>query len=71
MERTKILKDFKNLLDTHFQTALHHLLLRPTMAKNSISPIFSKERMNYQQNDLPNKLDYSVKKPWEIAHLDT
>ncbi|MCK0144207.1 3'-5' exonuclease [Arenibacter sp. F26102] len=67
-EESKILKDFKNLLDTHFNRP-HHLLCGHN-GKEFDFPYIAR-RMIINKIDLPNKLDLFGKKPWEIAHLDT
>lgn len=67
-EEPKILKDFKNLLDTHFNRP-HHLLCGHN-GKEFDFPYIAR-RMIINRVELPNKLDLFGKKPWEIAHLDT
>lgn len=67
-EEKKILKDFANLLDTHFNGAQH--LLCGHNAKEFDFPFIAR-RMIINQIAIPNKLNLFGKKPWEIAHLDT
>jgi len=67
-EEPKILKDFKNLLDTHFNRP-HHLLCGHN-GKEFDFPYIAR-RMIINRVDLPSKLNLYGKKPWEIAHLDT
>jgi len=67
-EESIILKDFKNLLDTHFNRP-HHLLCGHN-GKEFDFPYIAR-RMIINKINLPTKLDLFGKKPWEIAHLDT
>lgn len=67
-EEKKILKDFANLLDTHFNGAQH--LLCGHNAKEFDFPFIAR-RMIINQIAIPNKLNLFGKKPWEIPHLDT
>jgi len=63
-----ILKDFKKLLDNHFNKT-HHLLCGHN-AKEFDFPFIAR-RMIIHQIELPEKLNLFGKKPWEIPHLDT
>ncbi|RTE54946.1 3'-5' exonuclease [Arenibacter aquaticus] len=67
-EEKKLLMDFKNLLDTHFNGP-HHLLCGHN-GKEFDFPYIAR-RMIINSIDLPHKLDLFGKKPWEIPHLDT
>lgn len=67
-EETKILKDFKNLLDTHFNRP-HHVLCAHN-GKEFDFPFIAR-RMIINRIDLPAKLNLFGKKPWEVPHLDT
>ena len=67
-EEKKILKDFANLLDTHFNGAQH--LLCGHNAKEFDFPFIAR-RMIINQIAIPSKLNLFGKKPWEIPHLDT
>ena len=67
-EEKELLKDFKNLLDTHFN-APHHLLCGHN-GKEFDFPYIAR-RMIINSMSLPHKLDLFGKKPWEIPHLDT
>ncbi len=64
----KILKDFNNLLNNHFNQPQH--LLCGHNAKEFDIP-FMARRMIINQIAIPNKLNLFGKKPWEIPHLDT
>lgn len=63
-----ILKDFKNLLDTHFFRANH--LLCAHNGKEFDFPYIAR-RMIIHNIELPEKLNLFGKKPWEVPHLDT
>lgn len=63
-----ILRDFKSLLDTHFNQAKH--LLCAHNGKEFDFPFIAR-RMIINQIELPNKLNLFGKKPWEVKHLDT
>lgn len=63
-----LLKDFKNLLDTHFNGPRH--LLCGHNGKEFDFPYIAR-RMIINGIRLPNKLDLFGKKPWEVPHLDT
>lgn len=67
-EEPKILKDFKELLDNHFNKPQH--LLCAHNGKEFDFPFIAR-RMIIHQIPLPEKLNLFGKKPWEIAHLDT
>lgn len=64
----KILKDFKSLLETHFNRP-HHLLCAHN-GKEFDFPFIAR-RMLIHRIDLPFKLNLFGKKPWEVPHLDT
>ncbi|AZJ34444.1 3'-5' exonuclease [Tenacibaculum singaporense] len=64
----KLLIDFKNLLDTHFNHPNH--LLCAHNGKEFDFPYIAR-RMIINQIELPNKLNLFGKKPWEVPHLDT
>ena len=67
-EETKLLKEFKNLLITHFSSSKH--LLCGHNAKEFDFPYIAR-RMIIHGIELPYKLNLFGKKPWEIPHLDT
>lgn len=67
-EETQLLKDFKNLLNTHFNQAKH--LLCAHNGKEFDFPYIAR-RMLIHGIALPYKLDLFGKKPWEVPHLDT
>ncbi|WP_306351368.1 3'-5' exonuclease [Flavobacterium sp. '19STA2R22 D10 B1'] len=67
-EEKKILNDFKNLLNNHFNQPQH--LLCGHNAKEFDFPYIAR-RMIINQISIPNKLNLFGKKPWEIAHIDT
>lgn len=67
-DEKKILKDFSNLLNNHFNQAQH--LLCGHNAKEFDIPFIAR-RMIINQMKLPDKLNLFGKKPWEIPHLDT
>jgi len=67
-EEAQLLKEFKNLLETHFNQAKH--LLCGHNAKEFDFPYIAR-RMLINTIKLPYKLDLFGKKPWEIPHLDT
>jgi uncharacterized protein YprB with RNaseH-like and TPR domain len=67
-EETKILKDFKNLLITHFSQNKH--LLCAHNGKEFDFPYIAR-RMIINKIELPYKLNLFGKKPWEVPHLDT
>lgn len=63
-----ILKDFKNLLISHFSEAKH--LLCAHNGKEFDFPYIAR-RMIIHSIELPYKLNLFGKKPWEVPHLDT
>lgn len=67
-EESKLLKEFKNLLNTHFNSSKH--LLCGHNAKEFDFPYIAR-RMIIHGIELPYKLNLFGKKPWEIPHLDT
>ena len=67
-EEIKILKDFKNLLLSHFSQAKH--LLCAHNGKEFDFPYIAR-RMIVHAIELPYKLNLFGKKPWEVPHLDT
>jgi len=67
-EEHKLLTDFKNLLETHFNRP-HHLLCAHN-GKEFDFPYIAR-RMIILGIDIPFKLNLFGKKPWEIPHLDT
>ena len=67
-DEKKILNDFINLLNNHFNQPQH--ILCGHNAKEFDIPFIAR-RMIINQIAIPNKLDLFGKKPWEIPHLDT
>ncbi len=67
-DEVKLLKDFKNLLQEHFNQAKH--LLCGHNGKEFDFPYIAR-RMLINGIRLPYKLDLFGKRPWEIPHLDT
>jgi len=67
-DEAKILIDFKNLLDSHYNKPYHVLCAHN--GKEFDFPYIAR-RMIINQIKLPEKLNLFGKKPWEIAHLDT
>lgn len=67
-EEKKILLDFSNLLNNHFNLAQH--VICGHNAKEFDIPFIAR-RMIINQMNLPQKLNLFGKKPWEIPHLDT
>ncbi|WP_425076479.1 3'-5' exonuclease [Psychroserpens sp. S379A] len=67
-DEIKILKDFKNLLITHFSQAKN--LLCAHNGKEFDFPYIAR-RMIIHNIELPYKLNLFGKKPWEVPHLDT
>lgn len=63
-----LLKDFKNLLISHFSQAKH--LLCAHNGKEFDFPYIAR-RMIINNIELPYKLNLFGKKPWEVPHLDT
>ena len=67
-EEVKLLKDFKNLLNSHFSLPKH--LLCGHNGKEFDFPYIAR-RMIIHGIGLPYKLNLFGKKPWEVPHLDT
>lgn len=67
-DEIKILRDFKNLLMSHFSEAKH--LLCAHNGKEFDFPYMAR-RMIIKNIELPHKLNLFGKKPWEVPHLDT
>ena len=67
-EEKKLLQDFANLLNTHFNGPNH--VLCGHNAKEFDFPFIAR-RMIINQVKIPNKLNLMGKKPWEVPHLDT
>lgn len=67
-DEKKLLQDFANLLNTHFNHP-HHVLCAHN-GKEFDFPYIAR-RMIINQIAIPSKLNLFGKKPWEIAHLDT
>ena len=67
-EESKLLRDFKNLLNTHFKNPKN--LLCAHNGKEFDFPYIAR-RMIIHGINLPYKLDLFGKKPWEVPHLDT
>lgn len=67
-EEPDILKEFKSLLETHFNRP-HHLLCAHN-GKEFDFPYIAR-RMIILGIDIPQKLNLFGKKPWEVPHLDT
>ena len=67
-EEVKILKDFKNLLISHFSETKH--LLCAHNGKEFDFPYIAR-RIIINNIELPYKLNLFGKKPWEVPHLDT
>ena len=67
-EEPTLLKDFKNLLISHFSQAKH--LLCAHNGKEFDFPYIAR-RMIINTIELPYKLNLFGKKPWEVPHLDT
>ncbi|TNJ47233.1 3'-5' exonuclease [Tamlana fucoidanivorans] len=67
-DELKILNDFKNLLESHFNQTKH--LLCAHNGKEFDFPYIAR-RMIIHNIELPTKLNLFGKKPWEVAHLDT
>ena len=67
-EEPKLLKDFNNLLNNHFNGPQH--VLCGHNAKEFDIPFLAR-RMIINQIPIPDKLNLFGKKPWEITHLDT
>jgi len=67
-DEQKLLRDFSNLLNTHFSSDKH--LLCAHNGKEFDFPYIAR-RLLINQLSLPSALDIAGKKPWEINHLDT
>ncbi len=67
-DEKKILHDFINLLNNHFNQPQH--VLCGHNAKEFDIPFIAR-RMIINQISIPSKLNLFGKKPWEIPHLDT
>ncbi len=67
-EEKKILLDFNNLLNNHFDGSQN--ILCGHNAKEFDFPFIAR-RMIINNVSIPNKLNLFGKKPWEIQHLDT
>ncbi len=67
-DEPKLLKEFKNLVTTHFSGSKH--LLCGHNAKEFDFPYIAR-RMIIHAIELPYKLNLFGKKPWEVPHLDT
>ena len=67
-DEKKILNDFINLLNNHFNQPNN--VLCGHNAKEFDLPFIAR-RMIINDIDIPNKLNLFGKKPWEIPHLDT
>ncbi|MBU3820712.1 3'-5' exonuclease [Flavobacteriaceae bacterium XHP0103] len=67
-DEVTILKDFKNLLISHFSETKH--LLCAHNGKEFDFPYIAR-RMIINNIELPYKLNLFGKKPWEVPHLDT
>jgi uncharacterized protein YprB with RNaseH-like and TPR domain len=67
-EEKKILHDFSNLMNNHFNQPQH--VLCGHNAKEFDIPFIAR-RMIINQIPIPNKLNLFGKKPWEVPHLDT
>lgn len=67
-DEVKILKDFNNLLTSHFNQTKH--LLCAHNGKEFDFPYIAR-RMIINNIELPEKLNLFGKKPWEVPHLDT
>lgn len=67
-EETTLLKEFKTLLQTHFNKPQH--LLCAHNGKEFDFPYIAR-RMIIHGISLPFKLDLFGKKPWQVPHLDT
>lgn len=67
-EEPKLLKDFNNLINNHFNQPQH--LLCGHNAKEFDIPFLAR-RMIINNIPIPDKLNLFGKKPWEIPHLDT
>ncbi len=67
-DEVKILKDFSNLINNHFNQPQH--LMCGHNAKEFDFPFIAR-RMIINGVPIPSKLNLIGKKPWEVPHLDT
>lgn len=67
-EEAKILKDFSNLLNNHFNQPQH--ILCGHNSKEFDFPFIAR-RLIIHSLPIPQKLNLFGKKPWEVPHLDT
>ena len=67
-DESKILNDFSNLINNHFNLPQH--ILCGHNSKEFDLPFIAR-RMIINQIKLPEKLNLFGKKPWEVPHLDT
>lgn len=67
-DEKQLLKDFKLLLETHFNQPQHVLCAHN--GKEFDFPYISR-RMIIHGIQIPSKLNLMGKKPWEVPHLDT
>jgi uncharacterized protein YprB with RNaseH-like and TPR domain len=67
-DEKKILNDFSNLINNHFNQPQH--LLCGHNAKEFDFPFIAR-RMIINGIEIPQKLDLFGKKPWEVPHIDT
>lgn len=67
-DEIQLLKDFKSLLETHFNRPQHVLCAHN--GKEFDFPFIAR-RMIINRIDIPAKLNLFGKKPWEVPHLDT
>jgi hypothetical protein len=67
-DESKILNDFSNLINSHFNLPQH--VLCGHNSKEFDLPFIAR-RMIINQIKLPEKLNLFGKKPWEVPHLDT
>ena len=67
-EESTLLIQFKNLIETHFNSSRH--LLCAHNGKEFDFPYIAR-RMIINNIELPYKLNLFGKKPWEVPHLDT
>jgi len=67
-EEKKLLTEFRNLLEDHFNRPQH--LLCAHNGKEFDFPYIAR-RMLIHNMELPVKLELFGKKPWEVPHLDT
>jgi hypothetical protein len=67
-DEVKILNDFNNLINNHFNLT-QHVLCGHNVKEFDIP--FLARRMIINKISIPQKLNLFGKKPWEIPHLDT